>query len=98
MKYIVGTHIIFNAARIKVKHGFLVELPEIAENTALQYLIPTTTGPGICSFALVDYLVVQHNSFMEMCQGVMSEEDKRYLVTLNLKCPFEHCNDIHLHI
>lgn len=73
-----------NTGRIKVEQRLLVELPEVSEDTTLQYLIPTTTGPGICSFALVDYLVVQHNCFMEMCQGVIYEEDKRYLVTVNV--------------
>lgn len=67
----------FDKARIRVGEKLLSELPQVSEDTTLQFLIPTTTGPGVCSFALVDYLIVQHNSFIDMCQVMMSEQDKR---------------------
>ena len=64
-------------ARVKVEQRFLDDLQNISESTTLQYLIPTTVGPGACSFALVDYLVLQHNNFIEMCQGVAEGDDRR---------------------
>lgn len=64
-------------ARVKVKHRFLEELTCISEDTPLKYIIPTTTGPGACSLALVDYLVLQHNTFIDWCQKVVVGDDKR---------------------
>ena len=63
-----------------MERTFLEELTLISEDTPLQYIIPTTTGPGACSLALVDYLVLQHNSFIEMCQGVVIGDDKTYIL------------------
>ena len=40
---------------------------EITDDTKLAYLIPTTTGEGICSSSMVDYLVYQHNEFIQYC-------------------------------
>ena len=55
----------------------LDRLAEISESTPLHYIIPTTSGPGACGLALVDFLVLQHNNFIEMCQGVVVGDDKR---------------------
>jgi len=41
--------------------------PEISDDTKLAYLLPTTTEEGICSTALVDFLAMQHNEFLEYC-------------------------------
>ena len=60
-----------------MKEEFIEELPEISKSTPLQYIIPTVTGPGACSFALVDYLVLIHNNFIEMVQGIVVGDDKR---------------------
>ena len=38
-------------------------------DTTLDYFIPTTTGPGACTFALVHYLACAHNNFMEFCRA-----------------------------
>ena len=43
------------------------DVPEITDDTKLVYLLPTTTGEGICSTSLVDFLVVQHNEFIRHC-------------------------------
>lgn len=67
----------FFTARVKVKHRFLEKLMCISEDTPLKYIIPTTTGPGTCSLALVDYLVLQHNTFIDWCQKVVVGDDKR---------------------
>lgn len=32
----------------------------------LSYLIPTMTGRGVCSTALVDFLVTTHNDFIDL--------------------------------
>ena len=52
------------------------ELLEVAfsdDNVSLDYLIPTLTGPGVCTVALVYTLVRAHNAFIEKCRGEMSK-------------------------
>jgi len=39
-------------------------MPIINEHTNVAYLIPTTTGEGICSTTLLDFLVTTHNNFI----------------------------------
>lgn len=46
-------------------------IPAIRMDTTLEYLIPTTTGPGACTFALVDYLVLVQNGFIEHCRNLL---------------------------
>ena len=53
-------------ARLRVDHKYLV--PSISLGTKLDYLIPTTTGAGVCTTSLVDFLVCTHNDFMEKCR------------------------------
>ena len=72
----IQTHII--TARLRVDEVHL--LPAITESTSLEYLIPTTTGAGACTTALVDFLVVVHNNFIEGCRGIVAEQ-KRCLAT-----------------
>ncbi len=48
-------------------------LPEITEDTRMVYLIPTTMREGRCTTALVDYLVLTHNSFIEWCRGIVNQ-------------------------
>ena len=42
---------------------------ELGLNTTLEYFIPTTTGPGACTFSLLHYLCYVHNSFIDWCQA-----------------------------
>ena len=44
------------------------------ESLPVAYLIPTLSGPGVCSVALVDLLVGAHNSFIEKCREEMSKQ------------------------
>ena len=57
-----------------MEEKFLV--PEITESTSLVYIIPTTSDEGACTTALVDFLVLAHNSFIERCRGVITEEQR----------------------
>ena len=53
-------------ARLRVDHKYLV--PLISLDTKLECLIPTTTGAGVCTTSLVDFLVCTHNDFMGKCR------------------------------
>ena len=46
------------------------------ENLPVAYLIPTLSGPGVCSVAVVDLLVGAHNSFIEKCRGEVSKQQQ----------------------
>ena len=39
-------------------------MPVIDEHTNIAYLIPTTSGEGVCSTGLLDFLVITHNNFI----------------------------------
>jgi len=52
-------------------------LPAITKDVHLEYLIPTTTGAGALTTALVDFLVVTHNDFIYMCSHRVAEKTKR---------------------
>ena len=43
----------------------------------LDFLLPTSEGTGACTSALVDFLVLQHNNFIERCRAVMKEREMR---------------------
>jgi len=43
----------------------IMEIPNQFLEIPIAYLIPTKNGKGICSSALVDFLVTTHNSFIE---------------------------------
>lgn len=49
----------------------LVNLPDefhnvkISEDSPLAVLLPATSGPGLCSYVLLQYLLKEHNNFME---------------------------------
>ena len=47
------------------------------ENTPLSCLVPTLTGDGACTTALVDLIVGVHNEFMEKCQNEMKKKSKK---------------------
>ena len=44
------------------------------DSLPLSYLIPTLTGPGICTVALVDLLVGAHNEFIEKCRSELKKK------------------------
>ncbi len=51
------------------------------ETLPLVYLIPTLTGPGTCTVALIDLLVGAHNDFIEKCHSqLQTKQKKRYVV------------------
>ena len=45
----------------------IAEMATSPHDISLAYLIPTKTGKGICSTALVDFLVTTHNEFIQFC-------------------------------
>ena len=45
----------------------IAEMEDNPHNISLAYLIPTKAGKGICSTALVDFLVTTHNDFIDFC-------------------------------
>ncbi|XP_046558706.1 E3 ubiquitin-protein ligase RNF213-like [Haliotis rubra] len=52
-------------------HDGLIHLPDayknmrIDENSPLAVLLPSTQGPGICSYMMLEFLFRKHNEFME---------------------------------
>ena len=55
----------------------------ICGSTLLKYLVPTTTGAGVCTTSLVDFLVGIHNEFVERCHNAMpARSDERSVVNL----------------
>ena len=58
---------------------------EITADTPLVHLLPTTTGAGVCTTVLIDYLVQVHNSFVFRCKGMMNKVQER-LVLLSEPC------------
>ena len=48
---------------------FIAEMEDSPHNISLAYLIPTKAGKGICSTALVDFLVTTHNDFINFCNS-----------------------------
>ena len=39
----------------------------VSEDLPVAYLLPCTSGPGLCSLALVDFLCCQQNTLLEFC-------------------------------
>jgi len=58
-----------HTGRRRVPKELLIKMPDKPQTIPLAYLIPTTTGKGICSTALVDFLVSTHNDFIEFYHG-----------------------------
>ena len=54
-------------------------LPAITDDTALEYLVPTTSGAGALTTSLVDYLIQAHNGFIEMCSGRVKDSSQTYV-------------------
>lgn len=49
----------------------------INDDTPMEYLIPTTSDAGACTTALVDFLALKHNNFVERCRALMAENSQR---------------------
>ena len=81
--------------RLPVEEKYL--LAEIKDETHLVYLIPTTMREGRCTTALVDYLVLTHNDFIERCRGIVSQgsESSASAVWREHKVPITHVHRCH---
>lgn len=55
------------AAQLRVEDEYLQH--SLSLETTLDHFIPTTTGPGACTFALVHYLTYVHNNFIDWCRA-----------------------------
>ena len=49
----------------------------IDDDTKMEYLVPTTSEAGVCTTALVDFLTLTHNNFIERCRGLVAENDQK---------------------
>ena len=47
------------------------------ESLPLAYLIPTVTGPGVCTVVLLDLLVTAHNGFLKKCQNELRKKHEK---------------------
>ncbi|CAI8002399.1 E3 ubiquitin-protein ligase rnf213-alpha [Geodia barretti] len=52
---------------LKVDEKYLQE--HLGLDTTLEYFIPTTTGPGACTFSLLHYLCYVHNNYIDWCRA-----------------------------
>ncbi|XP_071112375.1 E3 ubiquitin-protein ligase rnf213-alpha-like [Haliotis cracherodii] len=64
-------------------HDGLIHLPDayknmrIDENSPLAVLLPSTQGPGICSYMMLEFLFRKHNEFMEKyCEKINSSYER----------------------
>ncbi len=72
-------------------------LEKIDDETRLVYLIPTTMREGCCTTALVDYLILTHNDFIERCRGIVSQgAESASAVWREHKIPITHIHCNHL--
>ena len=62
--------------RLPVEEKFYVAV--INDDTKMEYLVPTTSDAGVCTTALVDFLTLTHNNFIERCRTLVAEHDQRY--------------------
>lgn len=53
-------------------------IASITDDTPLEYIIPTTTEAGACTTALVDFLTLTHNDFIERCQSLILSQKLTY--------------------
>ena len=72
------------SGRLRVKEEYLI--PAITTETPLEYIIPTTTEAGACTTALVDFLTLTHNDFIERCRSLVSSQEQRYSYIHNHAC------------
>jgi len=50
--------------RKRVPKELVIEVPNNPQEIPLVYFIPTKVGKGVCSTALMDFLVTTHNEFI----------------------------------
>ena len=48
----------------------------MSEELKLEWLIPTFTGTGVVTVAMLDMLVEAHNDFIEMSQAIVKKGQK----------------------
>ena len=48
----------------------------LSEELKLEWLIPTLTGPGMVTVAMLDLLVGAHNDFIEKSQSMLKKGQK----------------------
>lgn len=70
-----------NLARIPVNDTLIQEVTW-DESTPLSCLVPTLTGDGACTAALIDLLVGVHNEFLEKCQMELKKKQKNEYVDI----------------
>lgn len=63
--------------RLPVQNKYFVA--KIGDDTSMEYLIPTTSNSGVCSTALVDFLTLTHNKFIERCRAVLEKLNQGYV-------------------
>ena len=81
--------------RLVVEEQYLQQ--EFTFQTHLVYLIPTTMREGRCTTALVDYLVLTHNNFIEKCRGIISQgAETASAVWRQYKVPITHLHRSHM--
>ena len=71
-------HVSSYAGRLPLEEKFYI--PVIDDETKMEYLVPTTSEAGVCTTALVDFLTLTHNNFIERCRGVVAGKDQRYAI------------------
>ena len=72
-KYLI--YIIFTLlARVRVPEEYLGMV--ISEELKVEWFIPTLTGPGVVTVAMLDLLVGAHNDFIEKSRAVLKKGQK----------------------
>ena len=61
--------------RLPVEDKYYVAV--IDDETPMEYLVPTTTEAGVCTTALVDFLTIVHNNFIERCRALIAGNDPK---------------------
>ena len=81
--------------RLAVEEQYLLQ--EFSLNKPLINLLPTTMRQGRCTTALVDYLVITHNDFIEKCRDIASKRMKSASAAWRqYKVPTTHIHECHL--
>ena len=63
--YLCIPNVLLHAGQLSVPEEYVTAMPTINDSSKLAYLIPTTTGKGVCSTVLLNYLVATHNKFLK---------------------------------
>ena len=60
--------------RVRVPEKYLGIV--ISEDLEMEWFIPTLTGPGVVTVAMLDLLVGAHNDFIEKSRAVLKKRQK----------------------